>query len=105
MQLLAAAEAAGITGLPPAAAASGAADGEEVAETALPPPLPALLVLVLFLGSVVLLFLHAFWTRDGFSLVYFRQIVERADYHEVFLRTVRRDDVLVARAPYVLGDR
>ena len=25
--------------------------------------------------------------------------------HEVFLRTVRRDDVLVARAPYVLGDR
>lgn len=50
--------------------------------------LPALLVLALFAGSVALLFFHAFWTKDGFSLVYFRQIVDRSDYHEVFLRTV-----------------
>ena len=50
--------------------------------------LPALLVLALFLGSVALLFFHAFWSKDGFSLVYFRQILDRADYHEVFLRTV-----------------
>ena len=50
--------------------------------------LPALLVLALFLGSVALLFFHAFWGKDGFSLVYFRQILDRADYHEVFLRTV-----------------
>ena len=50
--------------------------------------LPVLLVLALFLGSVALLFFHAFWGKDGFSLVYFRQILERADYHEVFLRTV-----------------
>lgn len=48
---------------------------------------PVLLVLALFLGSVALLFFHAFWTKDGFSLVYFRQILERPDYHEVFLRT------------------
>ena len=39
--------------------------------------LPALLVLALFLGSVVLLLLNAFWTRDGFSVAYFRQIVLR----------------------------
>ena len=50
--------------------------------------LPALLVLALFLGSVALLLFHAFWGKDGFSLVYFRQILERADYHDVFLRTV-----------------
>lgn len=50
--------------------------------------LPALAVLALFAGSVALLFFHAFWTKDGFSLVYFRQIVDRSDYHEVFLRTV-----------------
>lgn len=50
--------------------------------------LPSLLVLALFAGSVALLFFHAFWTKDGFSLVYFRQIVDRSDYHEVFLRTV-----------------
>lgn len=50
--------------------------------------LPALLVLALFVGSVALLFFHAFWTKDGFSLVYFRQILERSDYHEVLLRTV-----------------
>ncbi len=48
---------------------------------------PVLLVLALFLGSVALLLFHAFWTKDGFSLVYFRQILERPDYHEVFLRT------------------
>ncbi|MBS0539196.1 MAG: ABC transporter permease, partial [Proteobacteria bacterium] len=48
---------------------------------------PVLLVLALFLGSVALLFFHAFWTKDGFSLIYFRQILERSDYHEVFLRT------------------
>jgi len=50
--------------------------------------LPAVLVLALFLGAVALLFLHAFWTKDGFSLAYFKQILDRADYHEVFLRTV-----------------
>jgi len=50
--------------------------------------LPAGLVLALFLGAVALLFLHAFWTTDGFSLTYFRQILYRADYHDVFLRTV-----------------
>lgn len=49
---------------------------------------PVLLVLALFLGSVALLFLNAFWTKDGFSLVYFRQILDRPDYHEVLLRTV-----------------
>lgn len=49
---------------------------------------PVLLVLALFLGSVALLFFHAFWTKDGFSLAYFHQILERPDYHEVFLRTV-----------------
>lgn len=49
--------------------------------------LPAVLVLALFLGAVALLFLHAFWTKDGFSLAYFKQILDRADYHEVFLRT------------------
>lgn len=64
--------------------------------------LPALLVLALFLGSVVLLFFNAFWTRDGFSLVYFRQIVERPDYHEVFLRTVSIS-VVVALASAVLA--
>lgn len=50
--------------------------------------LPAVGVLALFLGAVALLFLHAFWTKDGLSLAYFRQILDRADYHEVFLRTV-----------------
>ena len=50
--------------------------------------LPALLVLALFLGSVALLLFHAFWGKDGFSLVYFRQILDRPDYHDVFLRTV-----------------
>lgn len=50
--------------------------------------LPVLLVLALFLGSVALLLVNAFWTRDGFSLGYFRQIIERADYHDVFLRTI-----------------
>lgn len=50
--------------------------------------LPALLVLALFLGSVALLLFHAFWGKDGFSLIYFRQILDRADYHDVFLRTV-----------------
>ena len=64
--------------------------------------LPALLVLALFLGSVALLLLNAFWTRDGFSLAYFRQIVERADYHEVFLRTVSIS-VVVALAAALLA--
>jgi putative spermidine/putrescine transport system permease protein len=64
--------------------------------------LPALLVLALFLGSVVLLFLNAFWSKDGFSLLYFRQIVERPDYHEVFLRTVSIS-VVVALASAVLA--
>jgi putative spermidine/putrescine transport system permease protein len=50
--------------------------------------LPALLVLALFLGSVALLLFHAFWNKDGFSLIYFRQILDRPDYHDVFLRTV-----------------
>ena len=50
--------------------------------------LPALLVLALFLGSVALLLFHAFWGKDVFSLTYFRQILDRADYHDVFLRTV-----------------
>jgi putative spermidine/putrescine transport system permease protein len=50
--------------------------------------LPAVGVLALFLGAVALLFLQAFWTKEGLSLVYFRQILDRADYHDVFLRTV-----------------
>ena len=64
--------------------------------------LPALLVLAFFAASVGLLFVNAFWTRDGFSLVYFRQIVERPDYHEVFLRTVSIS-VVVALASAVLA--
>ena len=63
---------------------------------------PALLVLAFFAASVGLLFVNAFWTRDGFSLVYFRQIVERPDYHEVFLRTVSIS-VVVALASAVLA--
>ena len=55
--------------------------------------LPALLVLALFLGSVALLLFHAFWGKDGFSLAYFRQILERAEAQGAIV--VERISVLV----------
>lgn len=49
--------------------------------------LPAAVILVLFFTSVIMLFSSAFFERGEFSLRYFQQILNRPDYHTVFLRT------------------
>lgn len=50
--------------------------------------LPALFLLATFLASVLHLFGAAITQRGEFSLVYFQQILDRPDYHTVFLRTL-----------------
>jgi putative spermidine/putrescine transport system permease protein len=50
--------------------------------------LPVLILLAIFFVSVIHLFSSGFTDDTGWSLRYFRQIVNRADYHVVFLRTI-----------------
>ncbi|QCI63968.1 ABC transporter permease [Phreatobacter stygius] len=50
--------------------------------------LPVLLLLAMFFASAIHLFSSGFTDDNGWSLRYFRQIVNRPDYHVVFARTI-----------------
>lgn len=50
--------------------------------------LPVLVLLALFFVSVFQLFSNGFADADGWSLRYFRQILNRSDYQVIFARTI-----------------